>query len=318
MNAKLHYRTLLIVVLTLPASVAYTQQRTNGFDLSDSAVPADEVFWGGVSRDGIQSIDFPKFVTADSASFLADKERILGVNRNGISKAYPIRILEHHEVVNDHFANEAIVVTYCPLCYSGMVFSAQGSDIALMFGVSGLLYNSDVLLYDRQTESLWSQLMSKSIAGPLKGMTMNAIPASHTTWLDWRQRHPDTLVLSTETGFGIRYRRRSNYRDYQRSGRLMFAVENRSNRYRKKELVLGIQFGTASKAYPFKELRKNGKQSFTDSVAGRTYTIIWSEKDQHARVIDASGAEIASVIAYWFAWYAFHPETEVFHPDDTP
>ena len=315
MTRKLTCQALLIVLFVLPAAASHAARQTNGFDLSNSSIPADQIIWGGVRRDGIPSIDEPKFIPAEDASFLKDKDRVLGVTRNGISKAYPIRILDRHEIVNDQFGDEAIVVTYCPLCYSGMVFSAQSADSSLTFGVSGLLYNSDVLLYDRQTGSLWSQLISAAIAGPLKGTTMNAIPASHTTWRDWRNRHPHTMVLSTDTGFGIRYSQRSPYRDYQRSGRLMFPVQNESRRYSKKELVLGIQDGQTSKAYPFSELRQNGENSFADSFAGKTYTIVWSENDNHARALDSSGDEVATVIAYWFAWYAFHPRTAVFQPE---
>ena len=120
-----------------------------------------------------------------------------------------------------------------------MVFSARASDFNFTFGVSGLLYNSDVLLYDRQTGSLWSQVLSKAITGPLKGMALPSLPAAHTTWRDWSERHPDTLVLSTNTGFKRDYRR-SPYLDYARSGQLMFPVENKSNDYRNKDLVLEI------------------------------------------------------------------------------
>jgi hypothetical protein len=313
MKTHVLYRRILSAVLSLPFAAAIGGGSTNGFDLSDSVVPADQIFWGGVERDGIRSIDKPKFVSVDDASFMSDKDRVLGVSRNGISKAYPIKILDRHEIVNDRFEDEAVVITYCPLCYSGMVFSAQGVGFSLTFGVSGLLYNSDVLLYDRETGSLWSQLMSSSISGPLKNSTIRAIPASHTTWREWRSRYPDTMVLSTDTGFRFKYTR-SPYRDYQRGGRLMYPVQNRSKRYRKKERVLGISSGDSSKAYPFKELRKNGKTSFEDSFAGEIYTIEWSDDNDHARATNRSGKEVATVIVYWFAWYAFHPETEVFRP----
>lgn len=283
----------------------------NGFDLSGALVPTDEILWGGVRRDGIPPIHTPKFVTADDVDFLRDKDRVLGVFHNGIAKAYPTLILDRHEVVNDVFGDEAIVVTYCPLCYSGMAFSAENGGTDLKFGVSGLLYNSDVLLHDYQTGSLWSQIRSQAISGPLKGVVIPAIPAAHTTWRDWRNRHPDTKVLSTETGFRIKYAS-SPYRDYQRSGRLMFPVANRNKAYTNKELVLGISVGGVNKAYPFKELRAHGKTSFDDTVSEQSLTIEWSEDDGYARALDADGKEIATVIVYWFAWYAFHPDTLVF------
>ena len=283
----------------------------NGFDVSDALVPSSEIFWGGVRRDGIPAIHAPKFVAASDADFLREQDRVLGVFRNGVAKAYPTRILDRHEVVNDRFGDEAIVVTYCPLCFSGMAFALQDDRIDLKFGVSGLLYNSDVLLYDYQTESLWSQILSQAISGPLKGLVIPAIPAAHTTWRDWRSRHPDTQVLSTDTGFHIRYGK-SPYREYQRSGRLMFPVGPRNKAYLDKELVLGIKIDGVDKAYPFKELRQHGETSFGDSVGGKDLTIEWLEQEQYARAIDSNGEEIATVIVYWFAWYAFHPNTAVF------
>ncbi|MCP5090080.1 MAG: DUF3179 domain-containing protein [Gammaproteobacteria bacterium] len=286
-------------------------QKRNGFDLSDASVPVNEIRKTGVRRDGIPSIDKPRFLAAEDADFLEDDDRVIGVYRNGLAKAYPIRILDHHEVVNDEFASEAILVTYCPLCYTGMVFSAQASDFGLEFGVSGLLYNSDVLLYDRRTGSLWSQIMSTAIAGPLKGMMLPAVPASHTTWRHWRARHPETAVLSTGTGYRRDYRR-SPYLDYSRSGKLMFPVKERSAQFPNKSLVLGISMGKVNRAYPFEELRKNAADVFEDVIGGKPVTIEWSNEDDFARVLDANGEELRSVIAYWFAWYAFHPDTEIF------
>lgn len=302
---------LISAIAVLPGTAPLAADSRNGFDYSDALVPADEIFWGGVPRDGIPPIHKPKFVAANEADFVRDKDRVLGVVHNGIAKAYPIRILDRHEVVNDHFGDQAVVVTYCPLCFSGMAFTTRFSGVDLKFGVSGLLYNSDVLLYDYKTGSLWSQLLSKAISGPLKGAEIPAIPAANTTWRNWQGRHPDTLVLSTDTGFRANYRS-SPYGEYQSKGRLMFPVGNHNNDYRNKELVLGIEINGAAKAYPFKELRAHGKASFSDSVGGTQLTIEWHEKEKYARALDSSGEEIPTVIVFWFAWYAFHPGTEVF------
>ena len=286
-------------------------QSKNGFDLTDTLVPVDEIHWGGVQRDGIPSINQPKFVAASDAKFLGKKDRVLGVYRNGIAKAYPIRILDRHEVVNDRFADEGVVVTYCPLCFSGMAFSISTDSIARTFGVSGLLFNSDVLLYDHQTGSLWSQIRSQAISGALKGTEIRPVVTAHTTWPDWLNRYPDTQVLSTDTGYGINYRK-SAYSEYQRSRQLMFPVKNRSNKYSNKELVLGITIGDTFKAYPFKELRKQDRPSFVDSIGDTGLTIEWHEKEKFARAISSDGEEIPTVIVYWFAWYAFHPTTAIF------
>lgn len=298
-------------VALFPGTTPLAAESRNGFDYSDALVPADEIFWGGVPRDGIPPIHKPKFVSANDEDFVRDRDRVLGVVHNGIAKAYPIRILDRHEVVNDRFGDEAVVVTYCPLCFSGMAFTTHFSGVDLDFGVSGLLYNSDVLLYDYATGSLWSQILSKAISGPLKGAGIPAIPTANTTWRDWRDRHPDTLVLSTDTGFRINYRA-TPYGEYQSKGRLMFPVGQRNRAYRNKELVLGIRINGVQKAYPFKELRAHGEASFSDSVGGTQLMIEWQEKEKYARALDSDGEEIPTVIVFWFAWYAFHPTTEVF------
>jgi hypothetical protein len=302
---------VVICSALFPDTAARAATNRNGFDYSDALIPANEIFWGGVRRDGIPPIHSPKFVAADDENFVRDKDRVLGVVYNGVAKAYPILILDRHEVVNDHFGDAAVVVTYCPLCFSGMAFTVRFETVDLDFGVSGLLYNSDVLLYDYATGSLWSQLLSKAISGPLKGAEIPAIPAAHTTWRDWKKRHPDTLVLSTDTGFRMNYRN-TPYGEYQSKGRLMFPVGNRNSAYRNKELVLGITIDGIEKAYPFKELRKHGVETFSDSIGDTELTIEWQEKEKYARALDSNGEEIPTVIVYWFAWYAFHPGTDIF------
>jgi hypothetical protein len=126
-----------------------------GFDLSNITIPLEFVKDGGPPRDGIPSIDNPEFINISDADFLSNEDRILGVFYNGISKAYPVRILNFHEIVNDEFDGHPVVVTFCPLCGSGLAFDAMIEGKKRTFGVSGLLYNSDVLLYDRQSETLW-------------------------------------------------------------------------------------------------------------------------------------------------------------------
>jgi hypothetical protein len=284
----------------------------NGFDLSDSLVPEGEIWRGGVAPDDIAAIDEPKFIPADEAEFLEDDDRVLGISRNGVVKAYPIQILDHHEVVNDRFADEAILVSYCPLCNTGMAFAVQAADTHFTFGVSGLLYNSDVLFFDRQTRSLWSQMMAKAISGPLKGVQMPPVPASHTTWREWWTRHPDTEVLSRKTGYRRSYGQQA-YKDYRRGGTLMFPVAEKNRSYGNKELTLGVSLGGSSKAYPFRELLKISGNSMPDNIGGESVTIEWSIEDQSARVLNDEGEELASITAYWFAWFAFHPDTEIFH-----
>ncbi|MGB7180644.1 MAG: DUF3179 domain-containing protein [Burkholderiaceae bacterium] len=292
------------------SAFAYT---LNGFDLGDALIPEALIKHGGPPRDGIPAIDEPRFLTASQADHLKPQTRVMGIMRNGVAKAYPILIMNWHEIVNDKFADEPVVVTYCPLCGTGMAFEATINNKALTFGVSGLLYNSDVLLYDRQTESLWSQLMVKSVAGPMKTTPLKSVVMAHTSWEDWLNRHPDTLVLSSETGHQRDYQR-NPYQGYEDTKTVMFAVRHASERFHPKELVLGLVGGKEQMAWPFSQLRQAG-------IAGKPVhfiyddqpmTVEYNDKHKTARLLDSTGTEVPTVISFWFAWYAFYPETRIY------
>lgn len=297
-----------VVLLALAATPALAGWK-NGFDLTGALVRPDEIVSGGPPRDGIPAIDRPRFVPAERARFLKPADRVLGLALGGEVRAYPIAILNWHEIVNDRIAGHAVAITFCPLCGTGMAFDAKVAGRARRFGVSGLLYNSDVLLYDRESESLWSQIMGKAVSGPLKGEPLAPIPLAHTTWGDWRRRHPDTVVLSTDTGY-VRDYRRDPYAGYADSPAVTFPTGAVDRRYHPKERVLGVEIGDVAKAYPFPELERAGG-TVTDTLAGRALTITFDAAHQTARVLDGD-REIPSVIAFWFAWYAFHPEGAVF------
>ncbi len=285
-------------------------QVKNGFDLRGSLVPITEIEYGGPPRDGIPALDQPEFVPVASVNYLKPDDRVLGMELNGIAKAYPIRILDWHEIVNDDFNGQLVVVTYCPLCGTGMAFSAEIGGSRKTFGVSGLLYNSDVLLYDRQTESLWSQLLGKAVAGPLTGTRLNLIPMRHTTWRAWKQEHPDSWVLSIRTGYSRNYLGTA-YRGYAESSSVMFPVSHRDRRYHPKEQVVGIEVSGQFKAYPFLELARTSG-IIRDTVNGQEIKVVFDPENASAVVFDDTGKELPSVTGFWFAWVAFHPDTEVF------
>lgn len=305
------YKTIFCVIIfvLLQFNVSVVAASKNGFALDDPLIPEEEIFHGGPPKDGIPSLDIPKFVKANEATFLKDGDRVLALKRTGIAKAYPLRILNWHEIVNDHFGDEGIAITYCPLCGSGTASEAKVAGKSLQLGVSGLLYNSDVLMYDRQTQSLWSQILSQAVSGPMKGTMLPAVAVTHTTWADWRKRHPDTLVLSVDTGYNRNYQA-NPYDGYEKESSIMFPVRFRSEGYHPKEQVLGLVLNGKAKAYPFVELAKSVGE-VDDTLAGQTIQIRYSHDHQSAEVFDATGEPLPGVTLFWFAWYAFYPGTEV-------
>jgi hypothetical protein len=287
----------------------------NGFDLTGSLIPENQIFGGGPAKNGIPSIDQPEFISASDVRFLKKDDRILGIEIGGISRAYPIKIMNWHEIVNDHIDKVYFTVTYCPLCGTGMAFSAQLNNKKLKFGVSGLLYNSDVLLYDRETESLWSQIMAQAVTGQYKGTHLQVLALEHTTWSAWKQAHPDTEVLSTKTGYRRNYDR-DPYQGYEKSTGIYFSVSNTApTSYHPKERVLGVTIDGISKAYPFVELNKNGVPRFIDKINKTPLTVHWDQKNQSGFITTEQGQKIPIVQSYWFAWFTFHPYTLVYQAD---
>ena len=300
--------TILLSILLIGSLHAYSK---NGFDLSESLIPPKDILQGGPPRDGIPSIEKPKFVAASEADFIKPTDRVIGITINGESRAYPINILNWHEIVNDEIKGVPVSVTYCPLCGTGLVYQSKMNGQVLKFGVSGLLYNSDVLLFDRQTETLWSQILSKAISGPMKGQKLAMIPSSQTSWASWLQKQPNTKVLSTDTGFSRDYRR-SPYGDYDNNTQTYFPVSAQSRAYHPKERVLGITLNGKYKAYPFVELGKLGTNTLKDNFEGQNLTINFDVANRDGEVLDANGRPLELVNSFWFAWYAFHQDTAVF------
>jgi hypothetical protein len=284
----------------------------NGFNLNNSLIDVNLILRGGPPKDGIPALDTPLFIDSDKASYLADDDRVLGVLIGQTAKAYPIRVLNWHEVVNDQVEGTSLVVSYCPLCATGAVFSSVVDNKVLSFGVSGLLYNSDVLLYDRQSESLWSQIHGQSISGPFARQTLEQLPVTHTSWKRWREQHPDTLVLSVETGYNRDYSR-NPYGDYSISEQLFFPVEHEApHLLHPKETVLGVSIDSGHKAYPFSTLKLQGKKIFSDSLNGKKYTVIWDEEGNSAKAVSSEGIPLQQIQGFWFAWFAFHPTTKIY------
>ena len=284
--------------------------RANGFWLTNTLVPREEILSGGPSRDGIPSIEEPKFVTPDEAVELADDQLVIGVEFDGVARAYPLRILVWHEIVNDRIGTNSFCVTYCPLCASCLVFDRRSEDgRELEFGVSGLLYQSDMLMYDRQTESLWSQLRRGAVSGPLIGSSLRHLPAEHLTFGAWRRRHPEGQVLSTDTGFDRQYGYMP-YASYVSSDELSFPVKQLRRDLRNKEMVAGVMVG--GQAFALVPARLEDGKAAELVHNGQKLLVRYDAQGRHLEVLrEGTRDRVAHAPAYWFAWQAFYPDTLV-------
>lgn len=321
-----------------------TMMETNGVK---HLIPLDKIKGGGPPKDGIPSIDNPVFASIRDSNFMSDSDTVIGLEINGQAKAYPLFILVWHEIVNDVVGGTPVSVTYCPLCYTNQVFERVIDGQAVEFGTSGKLYNSNLLMYDRFTESYWSQALGMAVTGELSGYQLNLIPFDVITWGDWKKIHPDTLVLTTDTGH-IRSYATDPYGSYYTEPRIMFPVEHSDDRMNPKEIVVGFNQGDVYKAFKQNEIESNvlindfvgdtpillvslfseNSRAFERVIDGKTLDFEYTD----GKILDSqtnsewnydglsiSGKHQGKQLqrmpiepGFWFSWVAFHPETLVF------
>jgi hypothetical protein len=301
-------RAPAVLLLALAASPAAAEPRVlNGFALDGAAVPADQIRAPGPKRDGIPALDDPEHLPAEGSPW-EPGDPVLGVELGGEARAYPLAVLEWHEVVNDTLGGVPIAVTHSALCGTALVFDRRLDGRPRRFGVSGLWHQSDLLMFDRESESLWSQITGIAISGPARGRRLRLLRSRIESWEAWRKRHPDTRVLSTRTGhkrtYGV-----SPYGDYALSDRLFFD-QSPDPRYHPKMPTLGLRAADGSaRAYPAAELLRAGG-SASESFGGGRVRVAYDEEQQvfQVEVPDA----VDAIEGYWFAWIAFHPGSSVF------
>jgi hypothetical protein len=317
-----------------------------------SIVPLDQIVGGGPPPDGIPSIDNPKFISVQEAEeFLEDSDLIVSLNINGDIRAYPLQILVWHEIINDIVGKTPVAVTYCPLCFTNQVFNRTMNDGQILeFGTSGKLYNSNLVMYDRTTKSLWSQAMSQAIVGELAGVKLERIPFDVAYWRDWKQLYSDSKVLSRDTGsnrpYGV-----DPYGDYYTSKEVLFPVSKHDDRLGLKEIIIGFENGGQYKAYRLQDVER--KKVINDQVNTKPITLFSLEPfmtraynpiveghtllqfeynaknntfiDKQTRSqwsfdgksIDGQMKEKQLIRlpydqGFWFEWIAFHPTTELY------
>lgn len=213
---------------------------------------------GGIGVDrGIPALLNPKFISASGATWLNDDDLVFGVFLDGVAKAYPKQILVWHEIANDEINGEPILVTYCPLCGTGIAFERTIDGEVYKFGISGKLLNSNLVMYDDKTESYWTQVGGKAIVGPFTGTELKQIPIDTMLWKDWKELHADTLALSKDTGMSRPYGT-DPYGNYYINTDVGFGAQFNDTRLHPKAMVSGVVVDNMAKAYPVVEVGKAG------------------------------------------------------------
>ncbi|PSQ73025.1 MAG: hypothetical protein BRD39_05030 [Bacteroidetes bacterium QH_9_64_21] len=241
-------------------------------DYSKHSIDLSTLKSGGPPKDGIPSIDDPSFVSVGTASeWVAPEEPVIAVEHNGTARAYPLQILTHHEIVNDRVGGTPVAVTFCPLCYSALVFERTLDGEPVEFGVSGLLRHSDLVMYDRKTETLWQQLTGTGIVGDLTGQTLEQRPSQIVSFRQFGKAHPDGEVLSHDTGYNRPYGR-NPYAGYDDVDNKPFAYDGPTDdRLPPMEKVVAVTIGDAYKAYPHGTTEE--ERVIHDTVADRPLVV---------------------------------------------
>ncbi|MBI2668404.1 DUF3179 domain-containing protein [Candidatus Woesearchaeota archaeon] len=277
-------------------------------------VHPSKIISGGPPKDGIPSIDNPKYVSVEEADgWIEDNELVLAIIYKGVKRIYPLQILVWHEIVNDKVAGDPVLITYCPLCGSGIAFERtidiKGKREEVEFGTSGKLYNSNLVMYDRVTGTYWTQIGGKAIIGELTGQELSEISIDTVVWREWKVEHPDSDVLSQETGY-IRDYGRDPYGNYYEDSYLFFPVGNQDNKVHPKTVIFGIEVDGTYKAYREDELIKAG---VIEDVFHGIHIKVKRDGAGMVKIINLdTGEEIVKERDFWFAWYAFHPETGLY------
>lgn len=280
-------------------------------DFARLEIDLGEVISGGPPKDGIPALSAPGFIAAVDETRLADREPVMSVALPGQkARAYPIRYLMWHEIVNDSIGGVPVLVTFCPLCNTGMVFDPRLDGRTLSFGVSGLLRHSDMIMYDRETESWWQQALGQGIVGTHAGRQLEQLPALMESWGAFRATHPDGLVMD-EPDWSRNYG--SNpYVGYDTSRPFLYEGENPPHGIDPLERVVRV----GNRAWPLTRLAEAGE------IREASLVLSWSEGQASAldssaigggrevgniRVTDVAGRDVVHDIPFAFAFHAFHP-----------
>ena len=317
---------------------------------TQSTIRLDEVDWGGVSVNGIPPLEYPASIAASEADYLEDDHIVFGIAVNGEARAYPRRILAWHEMALDRLGGVELTIVYCTLCGTVIPYESMVGGEHIRFGTSGLLYRSNKLMFDYGTKSLWNTFEGVPVVGPLVGSGVRLMHRSvvTTTWGAWRSRHPDTSVLSVETGHERDYAEGAAYRDYFSTDRLMFDVPSLDDRLKNKDevvvmlledvngmrqpLAMAADFLRGNRLYHLEHAGHQLVVVTSEAGANRVYETRgtrFARENGEGPLVDESGRmwrvredalvsaagpdqrlpRVAAQRAFWFGWHAQFPET---------
>lgn len=260
-----------------------------------SDIRVEEMAWGGVRVDGIPPLDNPPMITVGEADYLQDDDLVFGVSLNGDIRAYPLRIMGWHEMMNDVIGGMPVALAYCTLCGAGVLYATDVTHPSLeepmVFSSTGMLYRSNKLMFDRQTDTVWDHFAGVPVMGPLRGsgIALEVLPMVTTTWADWRATHPDTTVVSLETGFRRNYGSGVVYADYFASPDLMFPARLEDEALRQKDRVFGLRAAGGSKAWPLEAFE--GGRVVNDRVGLVEVVLIGTGENRTVRAYERDGRE---------------------------
>lgn len=286
----------LLVAMLVPAASRARSQETWRTDFSRHTVPLDEIVSGGPPKDGIPALDAPKFAgVRDADQWLEDREPVAVVTLNGETKAYPLQVLTWHEIANDEVGGIPVSVTFCPLCNTTLAFDRRFDGRILDFGTTGRLRHSDLVMYDRQTETWWQQATGEGIVGRYAGAQLAFIPAPVMSWREVKANYPGAKVLSRDTGFRREYGR-NPYAGYDRRRAPIrgFFSGKVDGRLPALERVVAFEHGGEAVAVPFRALESKRVVMF--EVRGEPFVVFWAPGTasalDHARV--AQGRDVGA------------------------
>ena len=258
-------------------------------------IRAEEITWGGVPKDGIPALTNPKLIDREDATYMEPDNLVFGVNINGDARAYPLRILDWHEMFNDVVGGVPVSLAYCTLCGSGILFETKLQDFPypLTLGSSGFLYRSNKLMYDTYTHSLWNQFTGEPVGGALvgSGIRLKVRPVVITTWEKWQRENPQTRIISIDTGYDRDYGTGVAYAQYWASPDLMFPADVDTSIHKAKDLVFSLREGEIQKAWPMKIFA--GGRVVNDTAGSQAVVLIGDAGSRTVRAYESNGIEFA-------------------------